>query len=153
MNPQLHRWFDQGHAKDAIIGDGEFFCRCHTWGDHDTILVLGQLLGWTTTNNKCPDAAKAFIGALEFLASTNRTDNAFRLVLSYIIISEDRDESLPIDMEHVCRSLAELARRHADDLSTNAQQRALVLDVATRLPRLADMLSLHIKATSDANVA
>ena len=153
MNPKLYRWFDEGHARDALIGDGEFFCRCHTWGDHDTILVFGQLLDWATTNNKYPNAAKAFSEALDFLASANRTDNAFRLVLSYIIISEDSEQSLPIDMEHVCRSLAELARRQAPALSSETQLRDLVLHVAARLPRLADILDLHIKEIPDANVA
>jgi hypothetical protein len=153
INQQIWRWFGYGNARDALVGDGDYFLRDHTWGCHDTLLVLNQLFEWAATDDNRPVSAKAFVEALDFLTSANRTNDAFRLVLCYILVSEDRHESLPIDMEHVISSLAELARRHADALSKDAQQRALVLDVATRLPRLADILALHITSTSGGNVA
>ena len=153
MNQKIWHWFNNGDARNALIGGGDFFLRDYTWGCHDTLLVLSQLFEWAIKNNKGAVSAKAFTEALDLLTAADRTSDAFRLVLVYLLVSEDRHESLPIDMDHVMRSLAELACLHADALSKDAEQRALVLDVATRLPRLADMLSLHIKSTSDANIA
>ena len=153
MNQRIWRWFNNGDARDALIGGGDFFLRDHTWGCHDTLLVLSQLFEWATTNNNGAASAKAFTEALDLLTTADRTGEAFRLVLCYLLVSDASHESLAIDMEHVIRSLAELARRHADALSKDAEQRALILDVASRLPRLADMLNLHIKATTDATVA
>jgi hypothetical protein len=153
MNQQLYRWFHDGHAREALVGEGDFFCRCHTWGDHDTVLVLGQLFGWAAVNARESEAANAFIDALECHASTNRIAQAFRLVLTYFILARDSHEPLPIDMDRTHRILADLVRRQASLLSTDPQLRDLVLDVATRLPSLGDTLGLHIQGTSDTNVA
>jgi len=153
INQQIWLWFNNGNARDALIGNGDYFLRDHTWGCHDRVLVINQLFDWATTTNSGSVAAAAFTAALELLTSTERTNDAFDLVHCYIVLSDDRHESLPIDMEHVACSLADAARDHAATLSKDAQQRDLILLVAARLPRLADMLGLHITATSYANVA
>ena len=145
MNRKMWCWFDEGRALDVLVGDGEFFTPDHTWRDHhDTTLVLGQLAHWAETKNKQADSENAFVEALKLFASSNRTIEAFRLVLSYLVILDESDERLLIDMEQVIHILADLAFRQAPLLATDTEIRQTVLDVSTRLPRLAKRLGLPV---------
>jgi len=112
------------------------------------LLVMGQLFGWAVSENKSLDSATAFSEAVELLATTNRLSDAFHLVMAYLLVSEDRRETLPVNWEHVVGSLAAVATRNAGVLSQDTEQRNLIVNVAARLPNLADMLGLQTMSTS-----
>jgi hypothetical protein len=109
MNAQITRWFDEGHAKEAILGGEPFFVPETTFRDrHDRVLVLDQLLLWAVERGRATEARSAILDALKAAAADADHWGAYDLVWSYLLVIKDHETVVALDSAEILAVLDEL---------------------------------------------
>lgn len=94
-NTRLWRAFDDGHAVACLLGDGDWLIRDYTWGDHDALLVVGQLVDWAEARDKAADAGSALREAVS-RAAVRDVAEAYQIVWTVIVIEDDGGQPVPV---------------------------------------------------------
>lgn len=132
-NPKLWQAFDEGRTAEALLGTGGTFIPNATYRDkHDDTLVIDQLLDWAADRNGWDVAAGAFTTALSRPTEAGDREGAYGLVLAYLLVTEDRQEVLPVDPASLRAALEEVDRRSAS--ADEERLRPLIDAVRQRLP-------------------
>ena len=143
MNRRIWNWFDNAYFHQALCGEGDFFIPEITYRDeHDQTLIVDQLFQWAKGRDRERDAAEALEQVIAEYASSGDIIRASRLVLIYMIVADERGETLGIQREDLASSLATLIARHPETVVSDEGARQLVLSVAARLPELQGLLHL-----------
>jgi hypothetical protein len=103
VNPRIRSWLDGGHGVDAIVGRGDYFIPSPAYGDHDLILIMGQLLTWAE-EGQMETAAETLQIAITALIVDGSYAEAARALISYLLIARERNEALPLDIEFVAET-------------------------------------------------
>jgi hypothetical protein len=144
INRKIWNWFDAGTVREALVGHGEFFLPDNTYIDeHNYILVVDQLFDWAKHHDTEAEAAGSVENVIIAEASAREFASASRLLLTYLLVKEDRGDTIGVDLEHVAKSLATAIKQDPGNIIDDEQTRALVLAVANRLPYFKNLLNLR----------
>ena len=131
VNPTIRRWLDQGHAKEVLLGQGEYFVSDHDYSDeHDRILVGNQLVTWAVPDH-AREAGDAVNAAVKQLVAEGDVEATLDLILSFVLVSEDRKLVLDVD-----RTLLGRALDRADSARVTGRPREHIQMIRRRLAAL-----------------
>lgn len=105
-NPMVRAWLDEGNAALALIGDGSYFLPSFDFGDHDRLIVVGELIRWASLGHN-GEAALAMHSAIDNLLSNSRAFDAADVLLAYAIVSKGLGTSIlePKDLRELVRQV------------------------------------------------
>lgn len=115
-NQRIWRWFDSDRIVPALLGKGDYFIPSHQWGDHDLILVIGQLMDWVDEHDKAESAADALRKAVTTHVEANDAAAASLMVWAVVILEEDKDRVAPASAQELAALLPALP--HEADAET-----------------------------------
>lgn len=103
-NPRLWRAFDEGHVEAALRGEGAYFLRSHTWGDHDLLLVLGELDDWSVARGANERASTGIRNA--FQEELDRSvGSAYQFVWTVAVLEQARGRQGPVSAKELASLL------------------------------------------------
>lgn len=86
LSTRVAKFFEEGHIKEAIIGEGEYFSYNRDYPEFsDMGYVLSQLITWSNATNKLLQAGNAYEAALCDLIKLKRYGDILRLVWYYFV--------------------------------------------------------------------
>jgi hypothetical protein len=148
VNPTVWAWFDEGAIEGALMGEGRFFLPEHTYRDHDRVLVIDQLFDWAKLRHREHDASMTVENLVAQYAARGEILHAARLILTYLIVEDDRGDTIGVDRQRVAISLAMGIEQHPSLLPTDEATRTIVLALADRMPELKRLLKLSVVRTA-----
>jgi hypothetical protein len=144
VNRKIWGWFDAGKIGEALEGKAEFFLPDVTYRDeHDQVLVIDQLFDWAKRHGRERQAAEIFEYVVTKAAGAGELVQASRLLLTYLVVENDREDTIGVDVDSLAENLATVIKRHPGCLVNDEQTRGVVLAVADRLPHFKNLLDLH----------
>ncbi len=143
MNPQFRLWFSQGHAVDALCGQGQYFTPDVTYRDHhDYILAVGELLEWASEGHH-EVAGRAFEEAIRRHISEGRLENALRLLRAYSILRRERQDPLILDEGSLIGGFKEMTDEARRQLAEDKTLHKLLLLVCQDFPQLCTAIGVR----------
>jgi len=115
LNPKIVRWLEEGHFREALLGEGDFFIEEHTYRVHDALLVLQESLWWAKLQNRIAETSNEFEQiVLEFCRKD--VPRAIDVLFSYRITSGSSRIKLKCDFFLIAQVLQN-ALSHFDPTS------------------------------------
>ena len=135
--PLYWKWFDDGHIEEAILGVDKYFIPSVTYRSyHDSGLIISQLLLWAQRKGAPQIAWRAIERAICRAADQDDPENAFLLLWTCFVVTDDMKVPMAIDEKNILSPLKALINRRASDIARNEEVRGLIEDVAERMPAL-----------------
>lgn len=89
INPMIRGWLESGRGVDALLGRGRYFIPTPTYGEHDRILVVGEILDWAAEGH-ASQGASDLKQAIENLIGVGAVGDAADVLLAYTIAAKGR---------------------------------------------------------------
>lgn len=106
LNKQVVGWFESGHMREALFGEGEYFLKDHTYrSSHAFMLVMYVLLHWANQNGSLESTGKQFEALLAAEASRS-PEKCFAALVAYAIHGKDSRLKFPVDFSGVVDALS-----------------------------------------------
>lgn len=143
INKKIFDWFNQGHIKEAIVGEKNYFIQDVTYREHhDRLLIFRQLFMWSDINNKALVAARSIEEILLTLSFSDKIADALDIFWCFLLTEEEFSNALPIDRGIIEKELVALVQKNTQELSGNYELRELVSALAGKLPNFKKGLNL-----------
>jgi len=134
MDTRILSWLEQGYLLETLLGEGEFFIRDHTWGDHDYLLVMGTIRQWIKPE-RVEETGNTFLAAIKLHCAHSRIAEAISLYDSYQT-AFDKISPLKVRLEEVELAIADGIRNASHLLARDEVLRNRCLDFLNRYPHL-----------------
>lgn len=115
MDEQLVAWFESGLAVPVLLGRARCFVPvAGAPGRHDRRRVVDELTRWASDHDRLPDAAQAFVSALQTAANDGDPIAAYDLVDCQIKTASALGGGLPVRVADMGSSLDHVDRYLSD---------------------------------------
>lgn len=100
LNLRIVSWIESGRLAAALIGEGDYFLKDHTWrNQHDRLLLINVLFQWAKTGDLFKRASEALSDALDSLDVDSQKEIIRDTLTAYRICSKDTGVFLNIDFD------------------------------------------------------
>ena len=95
VNERLWRWFDNGHAVEALLGREGHFIPSVTYRErHDDVLVLNQLASWADDRGRWDELVQAVDDAVRQAVADDDLRTGFGIAWAAIIVGDDTSNAM-----------------------------------------------------------
>jgi hypothetical protein len=106
LNPKIIGWLENGHLREALLGEGDYFIQEYTFREHDALLVIQELLQWAKLKNRIPEVSREF-ELLVLELCDNDLVKAVRILVAYLTEISYSRISLLCDFSKISSKLAQ----------------------------------------------
>lgn len=136
-NDAIWDWFNHDNIVEAILGEDKYFIPDVTYiEEHDSLLVIRQLLLWSSAMKKEQYAADIFESAILELLSSNKMSIAIKTLIAYRITTSSIKLSLPLNTNKIANAINSAINYNSSEICKDEYLRDMVVYLATLWPDL-----------------
>lgn len=145
MNEKYQYYFENGLAKQAILGEGNFYKPEITWyTEHDIGFVLDQFMKWAEMTRREEEAAKIIEETLPLFFEKQDLLFAVRSIWGLVLLRSQYNAgpSIPINMEKIGQVILKLCMEKPEVINQNDELRGLIEYICKYEPIIAKVLGV-----------